>query len=186
MFMSCLAVVQEVKQIRKSIRKSRVALQQLKQDLDYVEGSARDRDTAAECGDSGVEIVIGYYKAEPQLESEIRETEMKIAALEERINAIISQDYKPLVIRDKIARHIRFYMETGEFITPSLINSMQSCSFSAYATATSSSIFSTIIQARHIIRQSFCGNCKGKCFHTFPWPHFLLAIIECLYSIQYN
>lgn len=173
-------MVQEVKQIRKSIRKSRAALQQLQQDLDYVEGSARDRDTAAECGDSGVEIVIGYYKAEPQLESEIRETEMKIAALEERINAIISQDYKPLVIRAKIARHIRFYMETGEFITPSLINSMQSCSFSAYATATSSSIFSTIIQARHIIRQSFCGNCKGKCFHNFPWPRFLFAIYSML------
>ena len=163
MFTRCITIVQEVKQLRKGIRKSRVALQQLQQDLDYVEGLARERAAVDESGDSGVDIVVGYYKAKPQLESEIREVEIKIAALDERLGTIISQDYKPLAIRDKIARHIRFYMETGEFITPSLINSMPSCSFSMYATATSSStMFNTILQVRNVIRQSFCGNCTGS------------------------
>ena len=155
MYSACWSTIENVKDIRKRVRKLGFVLQQLNQDLTYM--TSREEGNGME---DGVEHdIIGSYKSVSQLKIEIDEVECKVKALEESLHAIVITDapnYGPQNIREKVARYMRYCMQTGEFLAPSFLSNMHSSNFSP-----SLPPFNETIRIRNIIQQSFCGNCIG-------------------------
>lgn len=178
LFQNCWSTVSTVANIRKAVRKLRLILAQKKQDLCSVvsaNGIANDDD----CNQTKIN-----YQSYDVLKEQVASIEADIEHQCGKLHSILQPSelsgiaYEPRLIREKISRHMRFCMQSGELLSPSALHDMQgfiSCAETAAHWPSPSFLTSELLGVRSTIQNSFCGHCVGFYapgrfpLHTIPY-----------------